>query len=69
MNFSETSGSLKREHGSGAAATSEATGTPVDALGVPLQGKGVASADYLSDGQWHHIAFVKDGASGDQAIW
>lgn len=27
------------------------------------------STDYLYDGLWHHLAFVKDGHSGDQAIW
>ena len=50
-------------------AAAESTGTPVDSMEVRLEGTGVLSADYLSDGGWHHFAFVKDGATGDQSIW
>ena len=36
---------------------------------VPLAGVGVQSTDYLLDGEWHHLAFVVDAATGAQAIW
>ena len=49
--------------------SSSSSGTPVDAIEAGLHGTGVLSTDYLYDGRWHHFAFVKDAASGDQAIW
>ena len=47
-----------------------------DVLSVPFKGTGVLAADSLwsknsakgSNG-WHHVALVKDGASGNQSIW
>ena len=40
-----------------------------DTLSVPLDGDGVLSSDYLQDGEWHHLAFVKSAATGEQSIW
>jgi hypothetical protein len=51
---------------------------PVDDLKALFSGSGVLAADYFWGGKtnfggssagWHHIALVKDGISGDQAIW
>jgi hypothetical protein len=50
---------------------------PVDELEVLFTGSGVLAADFFFGGGkswkssegWHHIALVKDGVSGDQAIW
>ena len=36
---------------------------------VPLIGDGVTAADYLADGRWHHLAFVKSAATGEASIW
>ena len=38
-------------------------------ISAPLAGVGVLANDYLLDGQWHHIAFVKNAETGEQAIW
>ena len=43
-------------------------------LSVPLQGEGTLAADYLwgttaPAGRWHHVALVRDAASGNQSIW
>lgn len=42
---------------------------PWDEISVPLIGDGVTSTDYLSDGHWHHFAFVKSAATGEASIW
>ena len=40
-----------------------------DKFAVPLIGDGVTAADYLADGRWHHLAFVKSAATGEASIW
>jgi hypothetical protein len=40
-----------------------------DSMTVPLNGCAQTSADYLADGTWHHLAFVKDAATGAQAVY
>lgn len=42
---------------------------PWDEFSVPLIGDGVTSSDYLLDGGWHHLAFVKSAATGEASIW
>ena len=73
--------SLARVTGSTLLFTSQTTEVPTAAaredsyegtspsIEAELKGTGVLSADYLFDGNWHHFAFVKDAATGDQAIW
>jgi hypothetical protein len=42
---------------------------PWDEFSVALTGDGVTAADYLADGRWHHLAFVKSAATGEASIW
>jgi hypothetical protein len=50
--------------------------TPTDTLTVSMEGVDVLAADALwtpnlaqNSSGWHHVALVKDGASGNQSIW
>ena len=42
---------------------------PCSRLEVPLDQAGRRTMFYLDDGAWHHIAFRKDAATGEQSIW
>lgn len=40
-----------------------------DFFGITLNGSGVKSYNYLSDGAWHHFVFVYDIGKGEKQIW
>lgn len=40
-----------------------------DFFGITLNGSGVTSYNYLSDGAWHHFVFVYDISKGEKQIW